>query len=46
MGLNFEQVWAALTENRWQMQETDWFLKESKAETDRQMKEFQKRMMF
>jgi hypothetical protein len=37
MGLNFEQVWAALME-------TDRLFRESKAETDRQMKELQKSM--
>ncbi|MHB9290995.1 hypothetical protein Holit_00065 [Hollandina sp. SP2] len=46
MGLNFEQVWAALMENRLQLKETDQQLKEtdrlfreSKAETDQRMKE-------
>ncbi|MHB9293443.1 hypothetical protein Holit_02565 [Hollandina sp. SP2] len=46
MGLNFEQVWAALMENRQQMKETDRQLKEtdrlfreSKAETERFLKE-------
>jgi hypothetical protein len=37
MGLNFEQVWAALMENRQQMKETQ-------QETDRQLKELQKSM--
>jgi hypothetical protein len=40
MGLNFEQVWAALMENRQQMKETDRQMKE----TDRRMKELQKSM--
>ncbi|MDR0707521.1 MAG: hypothetical protein LBF60_06575, partial [Treponema sp.] len=46
MGLNFEQVWAALMETRASIQElreegkeTDRFLKESKAETDRRFQE-------
>ncbi|MHB9290996.1 hypothetical protein Holit_00066 [Hollandina sp. SP2] len=46
MGLNFEQVWAALMENRLQLKETDQQLKEtdrlireSKAETDRLIRE-------
>jgi hypothetical protein len=51
MGLNFEQVWAALMqmketqqETDRQMKETDRLFRESKAETDRQMKELQKSM--
>ena len=38
-GLNFEQVWAALMEDREQQKETAWQMKESQKETDRQMKE-------
>jgi hypothetical protein len=37
--LTFEKVWAALMENREQMKETDLFLKEKFAETDRIVKE-------
>jgi hypothetical protein len=39
MGLNFEQVWAALMENRRQMQETDRQIKETQQETDRLIRE-------
>ncbi|MDR0628110.1 MAG: DUF3782 domain-containing protein [Treponema sp.] len=47
MGLNFEQVWAALMEDRQQMKETDRQMKETDRqmkETDRQMKALQKSM--
>jgi hypothetical protein len=39
MGLNFEQVWAALMETRQQMKETDRLFQESKAETERFLRE-------
>jgi septal ring factor EnvC (AmiA/AmiB activator) len=42
MGLNFEQVWAALMENRQQMKETDRLIRELRddsKETDQRMKE-------
>jgi hypothetical protein len=46
-GLDFEQVWAALMENREQLKETDRIVKETAQqmkETDRQMKETDKRL--
>jgi hypothetical protein len=43
-GLDFEQVWAALMENRELQKETDRLLKESIKETDRRMKEADQRM--
>ena len=43
-GLDFEQVWAALMENRELLKETDRIIKENARETDRQMKENAKQM--
>jgi hypothetical protein len=46
-GLDFEQVWAALMENREQIKETERLIKETDRqmkETDRQMKETNKRV--
>ena len=46
-GLTFEQVWAALMENREQMKETDRIVQETSLqmkETDRRMKELQEQM--
>jgi hypothetical protein len=39
MGLNFEQVWAALMETRRHIEDTDRLIKESQQKTDKQMQE-------
>ncbi|MDR2393637.1 MAG: hypothetical protein LBD93_05745 [Treponema sp.] len=44
MGLNFEQVWAALMELRESQKESDRLLKESRADFDRCMQETNKQM--
>jgi hypothetical protein len=44
MGLNFEQVWAALMENRQQMKAAQQEADRRMQETDRQLKELQKSM--
>jgi hypothetical protein len=44
MGLNFEQVWAALMETRRRQEETDRLIKESQQETARLIKENAKQM--
>jgi hypothetical protein len=44
MGLNFEQVWAALMETRAFQQDMTQQIKEAQHETDRQMKETDRRM--